>query len=31
LIPTFELPEQDQATYEKALEIEESNQEYTLG
>jgi DNA polymerase-3 subunit alpha len=30
LIPTFELPQKDQDTYERALEIEEGNQEYTL-
>ena len=30
LIPTFELPQKDQIIYEKALEIEEKNEEYTL-
>ena len=30
LIPTFELPENDQDTYERALKIEDDNQEYTL-
>ncbi len=31
LIPTFELPQKDQDTYERALQIEADNQEYTLG
>lgn len=31
LIPTFELPQKDQETYEKALQIEDDNQEYSLG
>jgi len=31
LIPTFELPQKDQDIYKRALQVEEDNQEYTLG
>jgi DNA polymerase III alpha subunit len=30
LIPTFELPEKDQIIYEKALQTEDNNEEYSL-